>query len=497
MKKIFATIASVVLTACLFAQAPQKMSYQAVIRDSNDKLVTNQVVGMKISILKDSPTEGTVVYSETQAAETNINGLVSINIGGKEGFEVIDWAKGNYYIKTEIDLKGGTNYTITGTYQILSVPLSFYAEKAGSTTETDPVWSGVSSDYYTKNNLQTEGEAMIHFANLMLLPTTLEGHKIKDAVDIKSKQIISGIKTFNDDLVINGLINGLTIGQGNDQTLNNTVIGKGALSKNTTGGGNTAIGAEALYSNTTGGASTAIGYNALNSNTTGNYNTAIGYSSLRSNTTGIDNMAIGNFALQNNTVGYRNTAIGNEALRFITGNRNTAIGAFALESHTTGDRNTVIGAEADVALSPPISNATAIGYAAFADASNKVRIGNSDVKVIEGQVNWSVASDLMWIENLIYSDQLGLNFVKGLKTATFNYKNDSTKKLYNGLIAQDVQEVLKKLELSFSGLIENDNHEKTLNLSYADFVIPLINAVKEQQKQIDELKAEIALLKSK
>lgn len=130
MKKIFATIASVVLTSCLFAQAPQKMSYQAVVRDSNDKLVTNQVVGMQVSILKDSPTEGTVVYTETQTAETNINGLVSINIGGKEGFEDINWAKGNYYIKTEIDLKGSTNYTITGTYQILSVPYAFHAAAA-------------------------------------------------------------------------------------------------------------------------------------------------------------------------------------------------------------------------------------------------------------------------------------------------------------------------------------------------------------------------------
>ena len=250
----------------------------------------------------------------------------------------------------------------------------------------------------------------------------------------------------------------------------------------------------------TGNYSTCIGYKALGSNKTGNYNTAIGYNALVSNTNGIDNMAIGNFALHNNTDGYRNTAIGNETLRYIIkGDRNTAIGAFALRSHqaTQGDRITVIGSEADVALLPYISNATAIGSAAVVDGSNKVRIGNSDVKVIEGQVNWSVASDIIWIENLEYSDQLGLNFVKGLKTAIFNYKNDSTKKLYNGLIAQDVQAVLKKLELSFSGLIKNDNQGKTLNLSYADFVIPLINAVQEQQKQIEELKNEIALLKSK
>jgi hypothetical protein len=147
-------------------------------------------------------------------------------------------------------------------------------------------------------------------------------------------------------------------------------------------------------------------------------------------------------------------------------------------------------------------NSTVIGANALVNASNKIRIGDSNVTVIEGQVNWSVASDRRLKDNIEYSDKLGLKFINELKTATFTYKNDTTEKHHDGLIAQDVKGTLSKLGLEFSGLIVSDNEEKTLNLAYAEFVIPLINAVKDlarqnqkgqrqiesQQKEIDELK---------
>ena len=70
MKKIFTIMTAVLITASVFlpqqasAQAPEKMSYQAVVRDASDNLVTNQAVGMQISILQGSET-GTAVYTET------------------------------------------------------------------------------------------------------------------------------------------------------------------------------------------------------------------------------------------------------------------------------------------------------------------------------------------------------------------------------------------------------------------------------------------------
>jgi uncharacterized protein (TIGR02145 family) len=118
-----------------FAQAPQKMSYQAVIRDGANALVANQTVGMQVSILQGSAS-GTAVYVETHSAATNTNGLMSIEIGGGAvtvgSFAGIDWANGPYFIKTETDPAGGTNYTITGTTQLLSVPYAMYAATSGS-----------------------------------------------------------------------------------------------------------------------------------------------------------------------------------------------------------------------------------------------------------------------------------------------------------------------------------------------------------------------------
>ena len=137
MKRIYAILAVVLLTAVISAQAPQKMSYQAVIRDASGSLVTEQEIGMKITILKGAA-DGTVVYTETQTPETNKNGLVSIEIGGEDAivltgsFSNIDWSDGPYFIKTETDPSGGTDYTITGTSQLLSVPYAFYAARSGS-----------------------------------------------------------------------------------------------------------------------------------------------------------------------------------------------------------------------------------------------------------------------------------------------------------------------------------------------------------------------------
>ena len=143
MRKIYSIFSAVLITATIWAQSPQKMSYQAVIRNNSDQLMTNHAVGMQISILQGSPT-GAAVYVETQTPTTNPNGLVTVEIGG--GTPVtgtlagIDWSTGIYYIKTETDPNGGTSYTITGSSQLLSVPYALYAKTVASYPETDPVF---------------------------------------------------------------------------------------------------------------------------------------------------------------------------------------------------------------------------------------------------------------------------------------------------------------------------------------------------------------------
>jgi hypothetical protein len=138
MKKLSTILAVVLITTSVFAQAPQKMSYQAVIRNSGGTLVTNQGVGMRVSISTDSTFAiGNINYREIYNPNptTNANGLVTIEVGGGLAligtFAGINWANGTYYIKTETDPTGGTTYTINGKSQLLSVP---YALCAGNVT---------------------------------------------------------------------------------------------------------------------------------------------------------------------------------------------------------------------------------------------------------------------------------------------------------------------------------------------------------------------------
>lgn len=137
------TLTNLLICSSLWAQSPEKMSYQAVIRNTSGTLVTSTQIGIEINIRQGTPT-GTIVYTETQTPTTNANGLVSIVIGGGAGFSSIDWSAGLYFIESKTDIAGGTNYTITGTSQILSVPYALHAKSAetltGGNTETDPVF---------------------------------------------------------------------------------------------------------------------------------------------------------------------------------------------------------------------------------------------------------------------------------------------------------------------------------------------------------------------
>jgi hypothetical protein len=163
MKRIFTILAAVFLTATLWAQSPEKMSYQAVIRDASDNLATNQTIGMQISILQGSAS-GTAVYTETQEPTTNANGLVTIEIGNGstlDTFANIDWSTDTYFIKTETDPTGGINYTITGVSQLLSVPYALHAKTAetvtGGITESDPVYTTSEAANITASDISNLG----------------------------------------------------------------------------------------------------------------------------------------------------------------------------------------------------------------------------------------------------------------------------------------------------------------------------------------------------
>jgi uncharacterized protein (TIGR02145 family) len=198
MKKISAILAAVLILASVSAQAPEKMSYQAIIRNSNNELVINQTIGMQISILKGSA-NGTAVYTETQTPTTNNNGLVSLEIGNgtivSGNFTTIDWANGIYYIKTETDPEGNKNYTITGTNQLLTVPYAMHSKTAetviGAITENQNL-----ADVIANNN-SANGQIK-NVTN----PTELQDAATKAYVDAMKEIIYNGIL----DTILKGVV---------------------------------------------------------------------------------------------------------------------------------------------------------------------------------------------------------------------------------------------------------------------------------------------------
>jgi trimeric autotransporter adhesin len=379
MRKLFTVLVlmtiGILLTANVFAQSPEKMSYQAVIRNSSDALVINTTIGMQISILQGSE-NGTVVYSETQSPSTNTNGLVSIEIGIGAGFSTIDWANDTYFIKTETDPAGGTNYTITGTSQLLSVPYALHAKTAESVIGTNSSdWklsgntgtiSGTDFIGTTDNqdfDIRTNNAMKWRFKTNGTLAFLNTGHSI----------FIGEEAGANDDLSNN---ENIFIGYqaGNSNTIGSYNIANGylALYSNTTGNFNTVNGSYALYNNTLGSYNTANGYQALYNNTTGRNNSANASRALYNNTTGSSNVAIGSSSLYNNTVRSNLVAIGDSAL-FNNGTGattsdeatgNTAIGSKALYSNTTGHENTANGYNALYSNTTGFYN-TANGYEAL------------------------------------------------------------------------------------------------------------------------------------
>src|SRR5215471_13980826 len=219
----------------------------------------------------------------------------------------------------------------------------------------------------------------------------------------------------------------------------NTANGNNALAANTIGISNTASGEGALLSNTTGNKNTASGVSALQFNTAGNDNTASGFMALFSNATGLSNTASGANALESNNTGTNNTASGASALVGNTsGGENTASGVAALASNTTGAFNTALGFGANVSRGD-LTNATAIGSGAIVNASNKVRVGNNSVTVIEGAVGFTASSDVHQKENFqpVDGDEV-LGKIRGLNLTSWNFIGHDPKRFrHYGPMAQD------------------------------------------------------------
>ncbi len=316
----------------------------------------------------------------------------------------------------------------------------------------------------------------------------------------------------------------------------NSAFGSGALSSNTTGGSNIAFGVSAMGSNTTGTDNTAVGTYTMIDNTTGNNNTAMGKLAMAWNTTGAENCAFGMTSLYKNLTGNFNSAFGGEALDSSYGSFNSAFGDRALVSNTVSECNTGVGFETGygtingnyctflgylaLASSSGYSNSMALGANSAFLASNQVRIGNSTITSIGGQVSWTTLSDGRFKTNVAHNVP-GLDFILKLNPVTYNIdvntldellpqaqiishhgekelaisteqldaKIAKSKITYSGFIAQEVELAAKNTGYDFSGVDAPKNKNDFYGLRYAEFVVPLVKAVQELNTENLKLKS--------
>jgi trimeric autotransporter adhesin len=221
---------------------------------------------------------------------------------------------------------------------------------------------------------------------------------------------------------------------------------------------------------------TSLGAGALASNTEGGFNTASGASALASNIEGEANTASGASALFSNT----------------EGDFNTASGAGALASNTTGDANTAIGFKADVAAGD-LTNATAIGQGAVVDASHKIRLGNTEVTVIEGPVALTSVSDKTKKERFQPVDgEAVLGKIRGLALSSWNFIGHDPKQFrHYGPMAQDVFAAFGHDGVGQIG------SETTINAGdLAGILMSAVQALEQRTAALKQQEAQMAVLES-
>ena len=289
----------------------------------------------------------------------------------------------------------------------------------------------------------------------------------------------------------------------------NTGVGAFALGSNTTGFANTAVGGDALFFNVEGGQNTAVGFESMAHNTGGDNNTAYGYEALYTNTTGTNDVANGPQALYSNTTGTDNEASGDRALiNNTTGNANTGVGSVALAVNSTGSELTCIGFACGVDVDGLV-NATAIGNHASVGESNALVLGGTfqyAVKVGIGTTTpsniltiarnagfalsdgWQSYSSRRWKTN-IQTLPDALAKVEQLRGVSYDLKDSGKHEI--GVIAEEVGKVLPEV-VSYE-----KNGQDASGVDYSRLTAVLIEAVKQQQKQIAAQREQVRILRTK
>jgi trimeric autotransporter adhesin len=303
----------------------------------------------------------------------------------------------------------------------------------------------------------------------------------------------------------------------NSVSSENVAIGLNAANGNVIGSNVLAIGANALLTNQNTFTQLAIGNNALRLIASGQENVAVGFNTGTTLGTGSSNVLLGHYVLSSATNSNNNTIMGHNAALAYTGtgnNNNTFIGFQAAFTQVGGTGNTFIGNSVDVApASASFSNSTGLGQGVQITASNQVRVGNTSVNSIGGQVGWTTFSDER-IKQEVREDIPGLAFIMRLRPVSYYYDADRLYKLqtgldqknpdrdnpnkgvrFSGFIAQEVEQAARAVEYPFSGIDKPANDHTPYGIRYAEMVVPLVKALQEMKQQLDSQQAEIVRLK--
>jgi len=529
MRRLITSLALVALVAISntpLAAIPQMISFQGILTDDVGTPIANDTRSVEFRIW-DAPAGISSKWVETQTVSTNAQGSFNVLLGSITPITDSVFRQPNRWLSIKVE----TDPEMTPRRQIVSVGYSYRVSSIDGS-----IGGSISGNIDLENsntatgNILKEGSLFIHNSGNQ---STFMGENAGNLTMSGDSNTAFGYSALqNNSIGFRSTAVGTTALQNNTTGYQNTAAGFRALQNNSvgsdntaigvntlrsyTGSFNTAIGAHAMYSATTGERNTAIGYSALFVNNTGYSNTATGYQALLNNSTGwgnvaygsnalaenssgVNNVAIGSSslfnnngsnntavgldALNDNTDGFYNLALGYNALSISTsGDSNTAIGTFSLKSNTTGSKNSALGYGADVSAGN-LTNATAIGNQAVVNASNKIRLGNSSVTVIEGQVSFTFPSDKNQKENFQpVNGKEVLRKISEFELTSWNYiGHDPEKFRHYGPMAQDFFDAFGHDGVGTIG------SETTINSG--DMAGILMIAVQELSKENEMMKA--------